>query len=79
MKKRIHVNRHHIAHNRKNPDEPPKVPFTVKTYKSNERGFDVVINGPSKLVYSPEKPLSCGAVAWIETDADTYVDGRRIE
>ena len=28
----------------------------------------VLIKGESTVVYSPDKPLSCGAKAWIETN-----------
>jgi hypothetical protein len=28
------------------------------------------IRGPSKAVYSPDKPLSCGARVWVETTAE---------
>jgi hypothetical protein len=42
--------------------------FTVKTYKENLKGERVVIKGDSELVYSPDKPLSCGAKVWIETE-----------
>ena len=27
----------------------------------------VSISGPAEVVYRPEKPLACGAKAWIET------------
>jgi len=27
----------------------------------------------SKLVYSPDKPLSCGAKVWIETDSEITI------
>ena len=64
--KRIHINQHNIKHNAKNPDDL-KPPVTVKTSKSNVKGFSVLINGPSKLVYSPDNPLSCGAKVWVET------------
>jgi hypothetical protein len=71
MKKRIHVNQHNIKANRK---QNKKVPvFTVKTYKSNTYGNSVEIQGPCKLVYSPDKPLSCGATVWIETDSDVEI------
>jgi hypothetical protein len=30
----------------------------------------VHILGECKVVYSPDKPLSCGAKVWIETDAE---------
>jgi len=48
--------------------------ITVKTYKSNKYGSNVVINGPSKVIYSPDKPLGCGAKVWIETDSDVLVE-----
>ena len=44
--------------------------MTVKTYKSNIYTNEFQINGPSKVVYSPHKPLSCGAHVWIECDSD---------
>jgi len=65
MKARVHVNQHNIRYNLHNPDDMKPV-VTVKTYKSNEYGDTVEINGPSVVVYSPEKPLSCGAKVWIE-------------
>ena len=47
----------------------------MKTYKSNEYATDVTIDGPSKLVYSPDKPLSCGAKVWIEAEYEDVVLG----
>lgn len=69
MKTIIHVNQHNIKHNTKNPDDRKPV-LTVKTYKSNTYCDEVVIKGDSKVVYSPDKPLSCGARVWIETQAE---------
>jgi len=68
MKKRIHVNQHVIRRNRKTNENNP--PLTVKSYKSNEYAHEVELTGPSKIVYSPNKPLSCGAHVWIETNSD---------
>jgi hypothetical protein len=68
MKKRIHVNQHVIRRNRKTNENKP--PLTVKSYKSNEYAHEVELTGPSKVVYSPDKPLSCGAHVWIETEFD---------
>lgn len=65
MKTVIHVNQHVIKSNRKNGADDPVL--TVKTYKSNRYAKEVRINGASTVVYSPEKPLSCGAHVWIET------------
>jgi hypothetical protein len=39
----------------------------VKDYRQNRRGMRVELEGPATFVYSPGKPLSCGAVAWVET------------
>jgi len=66
MKTIIHVNQHVIKSNRKNGTDDPVL--TVKTYKSNTYAREVEILGPSKIVYSPDKPLSCGAHVWIETE-----------
>ena len=67
MKTVIHVNQHVIKKNRKNGSNDPVL--TCKTYKSNTYAHEVTIGGPSKIVYSPNKPLSCGAHVWIETES----------
>lgn len=71
MKKRIHVNQHVIKRNRKTGERDPVL--TVKTYKDNTYGNEVLINGPCKVIYSPDKPLPCGAHVWIECDCDVEV------
>ena len=63
---RIHVNQHHVRANTKGADLPV---LTVKTYKENRTCNEVVVHGPSRVVYSPDKPLSCGAKVWIETES----------
>jgi len=68
MIKRIHVNQYVIKNNAKTGKRDPTI--TVKTYKSNTYFNEVEILGPSKVVYSPDKPLSCGAKVWIETTAE---------
>ena len=74
MKTKIHVNQANIRRNSKvDPDERVPV-FTVKTNKSNLYADGVDIRGPSKLVYSPDKPLSCGAKVWIETESEVLLD-----
>jgi hypothetical protein len=65
--KRIHVNQHVIRRNMRMHESEP--PITIKTSRANLRCFEVEIEGPSRLVYSPERPLSCGARLWIETRA----------
>lgn len=72
MKKRIHVNQHIIrANGNKGEDNPP---LTIKTSKKNHKAHAIEILGPSLVVYSPDKPLSCGAKVWIETDKPVMLD-----
>jgi len=71
MKTRIHINQHVIKSNYKNDRREPFI--TVKNYKSNTYAHEVKILGESKVIYSPDKPLSCGAKVWIETDAEVVV------
>jgi len=71
MKTIIHVNQHVIKSNRKDGVLDPVL--TVKTYKDNRYAHEVEIMGPSKVVYSPDKPLSCGAHVWIETTSEVII------
>lgn len=69
MKTRIHVNQHNIKANDKGADLPV---ITVKDYKANRKvnAADIVAEDGSVLasvIYSPDKPLACGAKVWIET------------
>lgn len=76
MKTRIHVNQHNIRANGKGADLPV---ITVKDYQRNRKCNSVVICDPrtgkiaAEIVYSPDKPLSCGAKVWIETDYEVIV------
>jgi len=65
MKKIIHINQHVIRKNNKTGEREPVI--TCKTYKDNTYCHEVTINGPCRVIYSPDKPLSCGAKVWIET------------
>jgi len=71
MKTIVHVNQHVIKANRKNGVKNPVL--TIKTYKDNVYAHEVEVLGPSKIIYSPDKPLSCGAHVWIETQADVLI------
>ena len=71
MKTRIHVNQHVIKRNSKTGEREPVL--TCKTSKSNDYAHEVVIKGDSKVVYSPDKPLSCGAKVWIETEGKVVI------
>lgn len=65
MIKRIHVNQHIIRSNKKNGTREPVI--TVKAGKQNIYCDRVLVDGLTEVVYSPDKPLSCGAKVWIET------------
>ena len=76
MLKRIHINQHVIRANAKNGDSNPVI--TVKTYDSNTYGHTVEIldkngNVVATVVYSPDKPLPCGAKVWIETSSEVTI------
>jgi hypothetical protein len=73
MKSRIHVNQHIIKRNAKTGLREPVI--TVKQGRNNTYGHSVQILGPSTMIYSPDKPLSCGAKVWIETDALVVING----
>ena len=73
MKTIIHVNQHIIKSNRKKGELESVL--TCKTYKSNTYAHEAIIrdadgNEVAKVVYRPDKPLSCGAHVWIETQLD---------
>ena len=68
MKKIIHVNQHVIRANGKSGDRNP--PLTCKTYKDNTYFHEIEVKGGCKIVSSPDKPLSCGAKVWIETNGE---------
>ena len=71
MKTIIHVNQHIIKKNAKEDTNDPVL--TVKTYKSNTYSYEVIIKGNSRVVYSADKPLACGARVWLETEAEVEV------
>lgn len=71
-KKIIHVNQHFIKANEKDGGNRPVL--TVKDSGETIYAREVIIEGPSKVVYNG-KQLGCGARCWIETYADvTYID-----
>jgi hypothetical protein len=76
MKKIIHVNQHKIRSNTRTGKREPVI--TCKTYKSNDYAKEVeVLDGSGdvacRIIYSPDKPLSCGAKVWIETNNEIRI------
>jgi hypothetical protein len=64
----VHVNRHNIAANRTRGAAERLPVFTIKKGRTNVYAHAVRITGTVRLVYDPDRPLSCGAVAYIVTD-----------
>ena len=78
MKTRIHVNQHHVRHNKKYPNDTQLPPLTVKDYKQNRKCHLASIQTAdgvevARVVSQPEKPLPCGATVWIETELEVIV------
>lgn len=76
MKTIIHVNQHKIKSNAKTGEREPVL--TCKTYKSNDYASQVAIldsdgSEIGKFIYSPDKPLSCGAKVWFETNNEIKI------
>ncbi len=74
-KKIIHINQHNIKWNAKNPKKKRLPVITTKQGKKNIYGFEVIINEHTKIIYSPDKPLSCGAKVWLETSEPIKIKG----
>lgn len=69
---RIHVNRQVIAADNKSGARSRAI--GVETTGQRKRyGYAVSIQGASRVVYRPERPLKCGAKCWIETNATVVV------
>lgn len=72
----IHVNQHLIRANQKTGARD-KV-LTVKDWKENRKGNRVQLLDErggvvAEVVYSPDKPLPCGARVWIQTYNEVIV------
>jgi len=67
----IHINRNIIQQNTKHDKQDPVVRVEengVVTYC-----MEVEIKGPSRMVYRPDKPRTCGAKLWIETESEVIL------
>lgn len=79
MKRIIHVSQPKIAQNRKKEPGSELDPVLIlRTYKGVSYGNELTIKDKdgeavARIVYSPHKPLDCGARVWIETYHDVEV------
>jgi hypothetical protein len=71
----IHVNKHRIAANKKYGRDDPVI--SVKTYKNNRYAKYVKIGDNVAIVQRTNKPLSCGAVVWVETNLPVTLDNEQ--
>jgi len=65
--KRIHINGALLRRKLK-----ASKPISVRAGGKVRRASDVLVRGFSRLVYRPHKPLSSGAILWIETTGDVW-------
>lgn len=70
MKVRISVNAHVIRKNKKHGTDDP--PIRIARGRKAEYARDVLV-GSGRFVYAPDKPLSCGARLYYETDEPVEV------
>ena len=80
MKTIVHVNQAIIRRNATKGEAEPVL--TVKTYKDNRYAHEAIIrddegNEVARVVYRPDKPLSCGARVWIETKLAVELVGEK--
>jgi hypothetical protein len=73
MKRILHVWQQRIRGNITKSPADREPPVIVREGKSRQYGNEVSIHGPCRIVYSPDRPLGCGARLWIETEAPVEV------
>lgn len=66
--KRIHINGALLREAKKG--RKAVKPISIQTSKGAKIAKSVNVDGPSRLVFSPNRRLSSGAVLWIETKAE---------
>ncbi len=64
----IHINSHTIKSNGKDGKNEPPISIRYGRGKVVHYAHNVRVNGPVTFIYGPDKPLSCGAKLWAETD-----------
>ncbi len=63
----MHVIRRNRKRDRGELDGEHEPPITVQEGGKSCKAFRVDCEGPISFIYSPDKPLSCGARLWAET------------
>ena len=73
MKTIVHVWQQRIRGNIHKPASERDPPLIMRAGKMRHYANEIEITGPCRIVYSPDKPLDCGARLWIETESDIRV------
>ena len=74
---RVYINRHVVAANLKSGEHRP--PITILHSKGRRTyALGVELIGTARVIYLPDKPLSCGARVWIECDDAVAVEPCRL-
>jgi hypothetical protein len=73
VKSIIHINRNIIQANAKHGRQDPIC--RVQQGSNVRYAMEVVIDGPSRMIYAPDRPLPCGAKLWIETESEVTLIG----
>jgi hypothetical protein len=63
---KVHVNQHVIRANKMKGENGP--PLRIIRGSKSEPAYEVELIGRARVVYSPDKPLKCGARVWIEAE-----------
>lgn len=72
--KRVHVNQFMIRANQNVPKAGRRPVLSVQTSQGSIRANNVKLEGDSKLKYTPDDKLSCGASVYIETKDPIILD-----
>jgi hypothetical protein len=71
----IHINRNIIQKNAKRGETEPVCRVEIDGIV--RYCMEVIIKGPSRMVYRPDEPRKCGAKLWIETDSELELIGEK--
>jgi hypothetical protein len=70
----IVINRHRVAANKKHGTDEPVIRVSRGRHGKPSYARELELEGPSRIVYDPAKPLPCGARVWIETGSRVWGD-----
>jgi hypothetical protein len=75
---RVYINRHVVAANQKSGEHRPPI---IILHSKGRRTYALCVEliGTARVIYSPDKPLSCGARVWIECDDAVAVEPCRLD